>query len=502
MSKPNIIYIYADDLGRGMLSCYGQKYFQTPNIDRLSDEGLQFTHAYGCIFCAPSRASLLTGYHDAHAGRWTFTKGGLYRHMAEGTATFEDIAELINNTSFQERSDEVFLAQIAQHAGYATGEIGKLEWGFATTPERIRRHGWDYHYGYYDHQLCHGFYPPFLFENGEVVNIPGNTHPDCGKQPGDESPENAAIRHDMTGKVTYSQDLFNDKIVDFLRKHRDQPFFLFHPSQLPHGPIAVPEIHPGVKDVDGLTDFEKEYASMVLRLDDTVGIILDELDALGIADNTYVFFSSDNGHEIYAAQEGRTTKKRSLDGVRYDDITTRHTSELSGDVFNGNDGMAGLKWTSWEGGTRLPYIARCPGRIAPNTTNHMIANYDFMSTLAEIVGEQSPDWKDGESFLPTLHGNDQHSHAPVVVSSRLGPALTTDDGWKLRHISTTDGFQLYNVLNDYREENDLAAEYPDKVDQLGRQLLMACDGNFAYGNPDMHRAYYVHNQHACQEINE
>ena len=164
MSNPNIIYIYGDDLGRGMLSCYGQKHFQTPNIDRLAREGLQFTRAYGCIFCAPARASLMTGYHDAHAGRWTFTRGGLYRPMAEGTMTFEHIAELINNTGLQERPDEVFLAQIAQRAGYVTGQIGKLEWGFATTPERIRRHGWDYHYGYYDHQLCHGFYPPFLFE--------------------------------------------------------------------------------------------------------------------------------------------------------------------------------------------------------------------------------------------------------------------------------------------------------------------------------------------------
>ena len=193
---------------------------------------------------------------------------------------------------------------------------------------------WDYHYGYYDHQLCHGFYPPFLFENGDIVEIPGNTHPDCGNHPGSESPENAAIRHDMTGKVTYSQDLFNDKIVDFLRQIDTTPSSLFHPSQLPHGPISVPEIHPGVKDAPELTGFEKEYASMILRLDDTVGIILDELDALGIADNTIVFFSSDNGHEIYAAQQGRTVKRQSLDGIRYDDITTRHTTEQSGDMYS------------------------------------------------------------------------------------------------------------------------------------------------------------------------
>ena len=167
----------------------------------------------------------------------------------------------------------MFLAQIAEEAGYTTGQIGKLEWGFATTGARIRRHGWQHHYGYYDHQRCHGFYPPFLFENGQQVDIRGNTHPDCGVHPNTESAENMELRRNRQGKAVYSQDIFNEKIIEFLRDHKDKPFFLYHPSQLPHGPIAIPEIHPAVKQSSELTTYEKEYASMILKLDETVGII-------------------------------------------------------------------------------------------------------------------------------------------------------------------------------------------------------------------------------------
>ena len=154
-NNPNIILIFADDLGRGMLSCYGQQHFETPNIDRLANEGMKFNHAYGCAFCAPSRASMLTGIHDCHEGTWTYTQGGLYNRLSAGELTLDQITESLHTTGLQAGPDDVFLAQIPEEAGYVTGQIGKLEWGFATTGARIRRHGWQYHYGYYDHQRCH-----------------------------------------------------------------------------------------------------------------------------------------------------------------------------------------------------------------------------------------------------------------------------------------------------------------------------------------------------------
>lgn len=494
MTKPNIIYIYADDLGRGMLSCYGQKLFKTPNIDRLANEGMKFTHAYGCALCAPARASLLTGYHDAHAGTWSFTDGGIYKRLSTEKLSLLEVAELINNTGIQDRPNDVYLAEIAKQAGYVTGEIGKLEWGFATTNERLVRHGWDYHYGYYDHVRCHGFYPPFLFENGEMVIIDGNTHEDCGMNPEGENEVNAVIRHNMEGKAVYSQDIFDRKIIEFLRSNKDTPFFLYHPSQLPHGPISIPEIHPSVRDVKELTEYEKEYASMVIRLDKTVGLILDEVERLGIAENTLIFFSSDNGHELYYKEEGRVSQFNTLDGIKVDHINTKYYSDTCGDIFDGNDGMAGIKRTNLEGGTRIPYIVRWPGQIAESITcEQIIANYDFMPTLAAITGGEKPLGKDGISFLPTLLGKDeeQENHEYVVYASFLGPALVTNDGWKVRYLVETDTYELYDIKNDYREECNLADKYMNKLKKLKSMIIKACDGNLTNGIINTHRVMYA-----------
>ena len=492
--NPNVILIFADDLGRGMLSCYGQQHFETPSIDRLANEGIKFNHAYGCAFCAPSRASMLTGLHDCHKGTWTYTQGGLYDRMSAGEMTQSQITELIHTTGLQASPDETFLPQIAEQAGYVTGQVGKLEWGFATTATRIRRHGWQYHYGYYDHARCHGFYPPFLFENGQPTDIQGNTHADCGVNLDWESEENVERRANRQGKAVYSQDIFNEKIIEFLRTHQDKPFFLYHPSQLPHGPIAIPDIHPAVEHSWELTTFEKEYASMILKLDETVGIILDELERLGIDDRTMIIFCSDNGHEVYAKQEGRTSgRTKNLDGESFDNITTKFYSETGGDVFNGNDSMGGLKWSNWEGGTRVPYIVRWPGMIAPGgVSNHMLANYDLMPTLADCIGVELPQTKDGVSFLPTLleQRESQQPHEWIVYASWLGPALVTTDGWKLRYINSTNSFQLYHLNNDYREENDLSTDCPDVVARLSRCMRDACDGDYRNGTPQAHFAAY------------
>ena len=309
-----------------------------------------------------------------------------------------------------------------------------------------------------------------------------------------ESDENMARRQNRQGKAVYSQDIFNEKIIEFLRTHQNEPFFLYHPSQLPHGPIAIPDIHPAVKHNSELTTFEKEYASMILKLDETVGVVLDELERLGIDDRTMILFCADNGHEVYYLQEGRTSgRQKNLDGEPFDEITTKFYSETGGDVFNGNDGMGGLKWSSWEGGTRIPYIARLPGMITPGSvSNHMLANYDLMPTLSDLIGAELPQDKDGVSFLPTLlNQSDVQQHRDwVIYASRLGPALVTSDGWKLRYISTTDSFQLYHLDSDYREENDISADHPDIVAQLRGWMLNACDGDYGNGTPQAHFAAY------------
>jgi arylsulfatase A-like enzyme len=233
---------------------------------------------------------------------------------------------------------------------------------------------------------------------------------------------------------------------------------------------------------------------MILKLDGTVGIILDELERLGIDDRTMIVFCADNGHEVYYRQEGRTTGRQvDLEGNRFDDITTKFYSETGGDVFNGNDGMGGLKFSSWEGGTRIPYMVRFPDKVIPNSlSDHMLTNYDLMPTLADLIGAKMPQDKDGVSFLPTLleRHEDQQCHEWVIYASRLGPALVTAEGWKLRYINSTDSFQLYHLPSDYREENDVSTDHPDLVARLSGWMLNACDGDYQNGTPGAHLAAY------------
>jgi arylsulfatase A-like enzyme len=463
---------------------------------------------------------MLTGVHDCHDGRWAFTRGGVYTRIQSREYSYDEISETINSTALAAKPGEVYLPQVPRQADYTTGQIGKLEWGFATTDARLRRHGWDYHFGYYDHVRCHGFYPSFLWENGTQVDFPDNLHLFCGRNPGgDESEEHREFRRMRLGRGTYSQDVFNEKLVQFIRGNtgarrgvgraapdsrrkaggRDarggaRPFFLYHPSQLPHGPVAVPEIHPKIANVEGLTEYEKEYASMVLRLDDTVGLILDELEAAGVLDNTIFIFAADNGHEVYALEQGRTSRTHNIHtGEAFDNITTRFTTGTGGDVFNGNDGLAGLKFSNWEGGVRIPLIVRWPERVAAGSvTDALVAAYDLMPTLAELLGVPMPDDKDGASFLPALAGRseDVPPHEPILCSSWVGPSLLSADGYKLRRIESTESFQLYYLPDDPQEEEDLVDAKPEIVRKLAEIMLRECGGNYQNGNPKAHLLGY------------
>lgn len=484
LEMPNVIFIYADDLGRGLLSSEGQQIIKTPNIDRLADEGIRFENAYGGMFCAPARASLISGYHDCHGDKWKISAGGVYKNISSGDMTQEEIELKLNEQQGQIPENEVFLAEVFKKAGYTTGEIGKLEWGFSATDKQMKRHGWDYYYGFLDHVRCHGFYPPFLFENGNLVEIEGNTDIHCGRTFENETEKAYAKRWNMEGKAVYSQNLFLEKILSFIRENKDKPFFLYHPTQLPHGPVAVPKVYDEFVNDSRLTQIEKEYASMVKMLDEHVGIILNELKVLGIDEKTMVIFSSDNGHEIYYAKEGRILKpvRNMKTGEFFDDINTKYYSDLAGDVFDGNDGMAGIKRSNWEGGVRVPLIIRWPGKIKEGiSSGKLVANYDLLTTMADLVNYELPVKKDGISYLPELTGQEYKPHDYVVYSSFNGPALVTNDGWKLRHFTSENIFQLYYLPNDYREENDLIAENKEIAERLTKILTDECNGDLNNG---------------------
>ena len=483
--RPNVIFIFADDLGPGLLGCYGQQVINTPNIDRLAEQGIKFSNYYGSVYCAPARWTLLTGMHDGRSGGWNQTRAGLPIRRDSDKITeaqYENQLQLLKSQANPIADNEVFLAQVAQQAGYKTAEFGKLDRGFLTWHERVKRFGWDFYEGYFDHQRCHGFYPPYLWRNGEKFELPGNSLADCGKtsEKGDEP-----VGY---GGATYSQNVFIKGILKYIREHKDEPFFLYHPTQLPHGPVSIPELHPDFANHPTFTLAEKKYASMVKMLDDHVGLILAELKTQGIDDNTIVLFSSDNGHELYYGPKSNFKNQVLPLGEPANLTDKKWRTREHGDVFDGAGGRAGLKRTAYQGGMQCPLIVRWPGKIAPGTETALLSShYDFLPTLADIVGVETPKGKDGISYLPTLLGQTQATlHDFVFINNefdKMGSrALIMQDGFKLIEANRKQNlFQLYNILQDNEERVDLAAEYPDKVEQL--KLIMERETNSA--RPDL-----------------
>lgn len=445
-SKPNIILIYADDLGAGLLGFNGQKIIKTPHIDRLAAEGMRFTNAHGSAYCAPARARLITGLNCATEGAFRISQGGLVAKLDKEDITRKEFDEMLKKRSQPAREGEVFLAQIPKDAGYKTAQFGKLEFGFTTSHERLKRHGWEHYLGYMDHVRCHGFYPPYLWLNGKKLSFKDNLNPNAKKKPGDP-------------KGTYSQLIFIEHILAFLDEHKDKPFFLYHPTQLPHGPVAIPEIHADFKDDDRLKEDEKKYASMVKMLDDHVGLIMERLKKNGMDKNTIVIFTSDNGHELYYAQKikGKTHAKKA-----------GRAWHGEGDVFLGNMGMASRKWGVYEGGLRVPFVVRWPGKIAPGSMSDLlIAEHDIMPTLAELVGVTMPAGKSGLSFLPTLLGETarQKKHDFLLFGS-CGPAVIAGDFKLVGAGGKSKKPELFDLKKDPGERNNLAKSMPEKLKQL------------------------------------
>jgi len=195
---------------------------------------------------------------------------------------------------------------------------------------------------------------------------------------------------------------------------------------------------------------------MVKLLDDHVGVIVEELESLGLLDNTMIVFSSDNGHELYYPSKGKLVKsnKVNLYGEQIDNINTKYYSNTAMDVFDGNDGMAGIKRSNWEGGVRVPLIYHWKGRIeGGKTVSQLVTNFDMMATYADLLDIELPEEKHSQSYLPELLGEENPAkRTHTIYASFMGPALVTNDGWKLRYFQPEDLFQLFFLPDDYREE--------------------------------------------------
>ncbi|MEI7532773.1 MAG: arylsulfatase [Verrucomicrobiae bacterium] len=403
--KPNIVFILADDAGIGDFSPYGCKYGVTPNIDRLAAEGMKFTRAYsGSAVCAPSRCVLMTGQHTGHGlRRANQSKDGLLSLPAA----------------------QPTVARLLHDAGYATGGFGKWGLGNPGTTGVPENEGFDVFFGYYDQVHAHDYYTDYLVRNS--VNVP---YQQSGKQTWED----------------YSHTRIANETLKFIEQNKDHPFFCYAAWTPPHADYVIPDNAPYSQK--SWLETEKNYAAMVALVDKDVGRVMQKLKDLGIAENTLVIFSSDNGaQEEFIKQLGST------------------------------GGLRGYKRMLYEGGIRAPFIARWPGRIKPGTTNDLLTTFvDFLPTAADLVGVPAPSGMDGISILPTLLGQKQSQQHDSLYFEIYEPYFQQSvrlGDWKGYRLGTKEPLELYDLKADPTEQHNLAADHPDIVQKI--ESIMAVE---------------------------
>jgi len=446
LERPNIIYIYADDMGYGELGCYGQQKIKTPHLDKMAAEGMRFIQHYtGAPVCAPARCMLMTGKHSGHSYiRGNYELGG-----------FEDSKEggqmpLPENT--------YTIARMMKDAGYTTGAIGKWGLGMSDNTGDPNKQGFDYFYGYYCQKQAHNFYPTHLWENGTWDTL-NNPYFMVHRSIPVGSPD--SVFNNFKGK-DYSVTKMAEKTISFIRKNKDTPFFLYLPYTGPHVALQVPD--EAVREYIGKFDEKpyygqngyapckyplSTYAAMITYMDKQIGRIMSLLKELKLDQNTIVMFSSDNG-------------------------TTFNTGGVQSEFFNLTGGLRGRKQDLYEGGIRVPFIARWPGKIkAGTTTNQISTQYDLMATLSDVlIAKPMPN--DGISFLPTLLGQlqkqKQRAYLYFEFVEKTGQVAVRIGKWKgvksdmKKNKNAT--WEVYDLENDLAETTNVAAQHPDLVKRM------------------------------------
>ena len=441
---PNIVYILADDLGYGELGCYGQKKIKTPNLDQLAREGIRFTQHYsGSPVCASSRCVLMTGKHTGHAYiRGNTEVGGWGPEFPEGQTPLLD--------------KEITIAEVLNEKGYKSAAIGKWGLGGPGSVGHPNFQGFDLFYGYLCQRVAHNYYPTHLWWNHDV-DILGNTY-FRAHQKIKQAPESTDGWNKYSGKV-YATDRMIDWAEKFIDENKAGPFFLYYPTVVPHVALQVPE--------DSLAQYEDQfeetpylgtkgytphpkpraaYAAMITRMDRNIGRILEKLKEHGLKDDTIVIFSSDNG-PTYAG------------GVDFN-------------FFESAGPLRGLKGSTFEGGLRVPMIARWPGKIkADSVTEHISAFQDVLPTLADIVGSEPPEQIDGLSFLPTLLGQTDKQQKHEYLYWELKQQQSVRAGkWKLYRKADKQGNikqqLLFDLEADLAEKNDLAKSHSEQLQKM------------------------------------
>jgi len=452
MSKnPNIIYIYADDLGYGDLGCYGQKKIRTPNLDKMAEEGVRFTQHYSsCAVCAPARCMLLTGRHGGHS----FVRSN-YRPV--------NFPREVETGSMPLPEGTFTIGHMLQQAGYATGVIGKWGLGMHNNTGDPNKQGFDYFFGYQDQVHAHNYYPTYLRENGLIYKL-NNPYIDVHRTANNIKDDDFDY---YIGKE-YSIDKMTEKAEQFIKLNHNRPFYLYMAYTIPHASLQVPpkEVEEYIgKFPDreyygdrgyGSAKYQlATYAAMVTYLDKQVGIIMDLIKRLGLDENTVIMFSSDNGPQNCC-------------GV---DI----------EFFNSTGPLREAKGSIYEGGIRVPFIARWPGKIPSGTISDFPSvQYDMMSTIADILNIPCPE-NDGVSILPSMMGQDRKQEQRKYIYWEYpgggGQIAIRMGDWKVVRTNLNRNpvkpWELYNLSKDIGETNDVADKYPELIQEFDLILKQA-----------------------------
>ena len=458
VKQPNIVFIIADDLGYGDLGCYGQQKIRTPNLDRLAREGMRFTNHYsGSNVCAPSRCVLLTGKHPGH---------GYIRENRQAKG-YSEGQEPVPAGTLQ-------LPLLLKQQGYVLGGFGKWGLGPVGSSGDPLKQGFDRWFGYNCQAVAHNYYPTHLWDNDRQIKLDNPKFAAYQKLPAGADPRDPQSYAAYAGKE-YAPDLIGARALDFVRTHKDRPFFLFYATTVPHLALQVPEDslqeyagtfpetpYPGGRGYLPHRQPRAAYAAMITRMDRDVGRLLDLLRELQLDEKTIVVFTSDNG-PLYDRLGGTDT-----------------------DFFNSAAGLRGRKGSYYEGGFRVPCLVRWPGRIAAGSTSDRVTGFeDWLPTLLELSGAagKTPPELDGISFAPTLLGSSQEPRPFLYRESPGygGQQAVRVGTWKALRRNLNPGpkapdqqpgaLELYDLATDPGERTNVAAQHPEVVARM--QTILA-----------------------------
>ena len=457
---PNIIFIVADDLGYGEIAPYGQEKIRTPHLAQMAREGMRFRQFYaGSPVCAPSRATLLTGRHTGHT----------YIRDNYGLGGYRDSTE---RGQLAQPAGTETIGTMLQEAGYTTAAIGKWGLGGPGSEGLPPRQGFDFFYGYLDQKQAHNYYPTHLWQSAVgdsavVWDTLRNDYLEPQQQLAEAPPGDPVVYGRYLG-TDYAPTQMHEETLGFIRAHQDEPFFLYRASVIPHVALQVPADEVQAYDFAetpylGQNKYlphprpRAAYAALISLLDRQVGEILDLLGELGLAENTLVVFTSDNGPTY-------------VGGVDYA-------------FFDSNGRFRGRKGAVYEGGVRVPMIARWPRQIPAGTASGQVgALWDMLPTAADLAGATPPERIDGVSLWPAMQKNGElGGERPALYWEYYGlcdgQQALRDGKWKaVRMGVSADGdapVELYDLKADPDESDNVAAAHPDVARRLGQQMREA-----------------------------